>query len=350
LPKHAWKVYLADSSTLTPAKDITNGHDKTLTLSFNRSGNFSCRIPLNAENLNLTQTNQKSILVVKNENIVWSGPIWTRTINLAENMIEIACVGWFDILLNRYFYSDINTYEFTPTNEGAIAFALLNIANTEYNTWISQGSNSSTSLRTVKFEIFQSIGEEIINLSDLENGFDFEITPDTRVMNIVDSNNFTVNTNIVFGYNCFSDNVATIDISEDGSQMKNKISAVSNDNFVSTAIDTDNYATHNLMAEVIQLNETSDHNLVSAVAEAEISIKKNPFIDYNLNLKPYGDSNPYSLFTDYNLGDKISFSAKKYIDGEEIIFAAEPRIFGCSLQIDEWGNETATSLQTTFTG
>jgi hypothetical protein len=348
-----WKVYLAESSDLTFTKDITAiSRDKTLTLSHNRSGSFNCNLPLSANNLELSKTNQNCIIVLKDGVIVWSGPIWTRSIKFNESKIEVSAVGWFEILMYRFLISTVPS--FTNATEGNIVLGtspagLLKIANDNTPTWITAGTNpAGGSLRTITYEIFQSIGENIINLSDMEYGFDIYLDPETRQLNIRDADDFDDRTNIPFGYNWGPDNIQDIVIEENGGEMRNKVHVVSPNNVIYTAPNTASITDNNLLEEVIQITEEDDPLVLQAIANAEVAVKGYPPINYEITLKPQGAGNPYGIFEDYNIGDRIQFTANKNVDGELIQIEHAPRIFAATITIDDNGREVVSSLQTTF--
>lgn len=294
---------------------------------------------------------------MKNNNVVWSGPIWSRSIDLAGEKIEVNAVGWFEILMNRFLWNSVPDYSSgSGTNEGTIALGLLSVANSDRQTWITAGTNSSTSLRKVKYEIWQSVGEEIINLSDQEDGFDIYVDPETRKLNLVDADQYVNRTAIPFGMNWGPDNISNIVIEENGGEMRNRIQVVGANNNVwqydadGTDGKPDTQASHNLMTEIIQVTEKDDATVLQAIANAQGAIKQYPVMNYDIQLKAQGPGNPYSIFEDYNIGDRIYVTANKQLGSETIQLTHEPRIFGATINIDDNGIERVSSLQTTFSG
>jgi hypothetical protein len=350
-----WKFLLANSSNLQVTKDITyESRGKNLTLAHNKSGSCGFNLPLSSENFDLTKPNQKCVLAMKNGEVIWSGPIWTRAINFNESKIEVNAVGWFEILMSRFFTTVVPEYA-ANSNEGAIVMnnsapiGLLNIANNNHPTWITLGNNTATSLRSPEYAIFQSIGEEIIKLSDTEYGFDIYIDPVTRQMNLYDDTEFEDRTDVQFGYNWGPNNISNIVIEENGGEMRNRIHVVGGDNEIWTASDDESIASNNLFEEIIQITEKTEENVLQAIANAEVAVRGKPNITYEISLKPQGPSNPYSLFEDYNIGDRIYFTVNKGIYGQDFIqLEHTARVFGASVSIDENGLETISSIQTTY--
>lgn len=348
-----WKFFLANSSDLAIQKDITpEARSKQLTLSHNRSGAFSCNLPLTIDNYNNTFTNEKCVMVMKNGAFVWSGPVWARNIDLNTEKIDFSAVGWFEILMNRYLYQPL----FYNGKDTTAAFKLLDRANEDIPTWITKGSSASSIDRNETFEQFQSIGEEILKLSDYEDGFDIEINPSTRQMNLT-QDSYSDRTEIPFGYNWGPNNISNIVIQQNGGEMRNRVTVVGgNSSAISYPNSPNTSATpipdisqsqqdNNLLAEIIQATEVTDSNIITAYVNSEGAIKEFPEVTYEISLKPQGIGNPYEFFEDYALGDKIYFTAQKQIEGQKLIIEYSGRVFGATINIDENGRETVSSLQ-----
>lgn len=351
-----WKFFLADSETLDLQKDVTNeARGKQLNLTYNRPGSCSFNLPLNELNYDNTFSNKKAVVAIKNGSIVWSGPIWSRSINFNEEKIDVNAVGWFELLMYRIAYAP-KTYSSATWKEGEIAFDLLDMANADFDTWISAGNDSSTTYRAKQIETFMSIGEEIINLSDIEYGFDFEVDPETRQLNIKEYTEYEDRTDVVFGYNWGPNNVSNFTIEENGGEMRNRYivtgstgKAYSYPN-TSGSSGSASQLENNLLVEVNQITEQSNPIFLQAVANANGQIKEFPVTTYDISLKPFGVSNPYGIFEHFNIGDKIYFTIQKQIGSRRFILEYAPRIFGATVTIDEEGREIISSLQTTFGG
>lgn len=356
-----WKFFLANSDDLSVNADITNqSRDKTLTVSHNRPGSFSFNTNLTLENVDYTQTLNKCVLCVKNGVIVWSGPIWSRNIDFVEEKIECEAVGWFEILMHRYIIPP-DIPDFTNggvgTNEGEIAHYLLNYANAIEPTWIIAGSDSANiTKRKLVNEPWQSIGEEIINLSDMEDGFDMNVHPVDRTFNVFEWNEYDDRTEIQFQFNAGIDNIAKINVKELGGEMRNDVYAIGEENIVNHSVSTStSIEENNMLQAVIQATEITDTTILAAISESEIALKDFPPLEFEIELKPTGQGNPYSIFEDYNIGDKIYVDAVKRLSTntgkqETIRISGSPRIFGASISIDENSVERVTSLRTTYSG
>ncbi len=341
-----WQVFLIESDdTSNRLADISaDCRNKNFQLSLNRAGTFGFNMPLSTDFYEYLEPLKHGVMVSKNGNIVWSGMIWDKVETLSSpKSIEISCVGWFEILNYRYILADLT---YTGQNAGAIAYGLLGLANFERDTWISSGTNTSTPTRTITYEAFTNIGESIIELSDMEAGFDFTIDPVTRVMDIVEYNDYNDNTEAVFGFNWGPENTASFQRSILGSEARPQIIVVTEDS-ATTADNTTFQTNYQLLTEIITV-ETQDSTLIDAIANAEVATRGESRVVLNFSpLSESGAQNVPEFFEDYNIGDKVYVSAvEEYVEIDNL----PVRIFGITLSIDELGVEKVTSLQTTFQG
>jgi len=347
-----WQFFLAESTDMIPLVDISHEcTGKSFTLSLNRPGSFNFTIPMFSNGAQFTEPSKYCVIAQKNDVIVWSGALWTKSEKFAAEKIELSAVGWFQYLMKRFITDASHTY--TTVNQGVAAFNLLALANAQTidavtrPTWITAGSNTSTTTYTSKkFERWQNIGQEILNLTEVEAGFDFVIDPDTREMNISNWDDYLDNTNAHFAFNFGPENVVDVTRDTNADDMSNQTYVTGQ---YGTAESHDTNTTHQIEygihQNVIQINEVSDTAILAAISNAETAINSLPRVIINFDPHAEGmvQSIPH-LFEDYNLGDKVYLTAKR--DEEEILNQGI-RLFGLTLTIDENGNEKVSSLQTT---
>lgn len=348
-----WQFFLAEADTLIKIADITKlCRGKQLQLALNRPGTFNWNMPLDTDWVAYLNPAEYAIICTKNKTDVWSGPIWTKSEDFAGQKITLSAVGWFQLLMKRYITDQDHTYQ-PDVNQGQLAFNLLALANSHEvegvprPTGITAGTNTSEQIYTSKkFSRWQNIGEEIINLTQVESGFDFVIDPVTKVMNIKNWDEFVDNTSTIFGFNFGPNNVINVTRETNADDLKNQY-YIAGQYGVAEAHDvsTTSINQYGLHQGVEQINEIPDTQLLGAIANAELAINEYPRITINFDPKGEGtQENIPRLFEDYNVGDKIYLTAKQH--GAEIINQAI-RVFGVTLDIDENGNEKVTSLQTT---
>lgn len=152
------------------------------------------------------------------ELLLWAGEQAIRDGNLNDkgnNWCKITCFDWFEQLFSRYTSAEVT---YSSTDAGEIAWSLIDTTQGESDGdfGITEGVIEATQSRDRTYNN-QNIGEAIINLANVINGFDFEINT-SRVFNV--SENIGVDrTNLVLEY---GRNIQSIDITEDFSFPVNR--------------------------------------------------------------------------------------------------------------------------------
>lgn len=348
-----YQIFVGDSTTMEKLADISQEcREKSLTVALNRPGSFSGTVPMFSESYGHLNPVENCIIVAKNKVDVWSGPIWTKSEDFVAQKVQIGAVGWFQLLMKRFITSGIPTSSltFSGVNDGTIAFALLDIANqlevegNMYPTGITAGTNTSASTRIKTYEYWQSIGQEIQALSDLEAGFDFYIDPVTKVMNIHGWNDYFNNTAAHFTLNFGLDNIGGLTRESNADDLENQ-TFVSGQYGTVEAHDLPSIETYGIHQQVINVNEISNTSILGAIANTEVAIKAQPRVTINFDPKMEGRSNIPELFADYNLGDQVYLTAIR--DNAQILQQAI-RIFGATLTLDNNNHAKVSQIQTTF--
>jgi hypothetical protein len=347
----SWQFFLATSYNMERVMEITNQcRSKNFKLGVNKPGSFSFNIDLSSTTALATNPYIACVIAQKDGDVVWSGPIRTRSRNLTTRKIALECAGWFHLLNFRYWLDADKTY--TSQEDGNIAIDLLNYAN-EYEvdgiartTHISEGANETVAQRTLTVPFGKNIGEQITDLSNIEDGFDFEVDPETKELNLLNSQSFEDRPEIVWGYNWGPDNLRDLSIDENGDEMKNQ-EFVSSELGTAEAHDSDSIAAYGLHQDVISLSDTAKMGVQAAIANEEVAVSKNPRILYTLAPKIENLTNVPEFFTDYNLRDKVYLSAD--VDGATLE-GVGIRVFGIDFNLDDNDNQIVNSIDTTFSG
>ena len=114
-----------------------------------------------------------------NRTLVWAGEQALARARLTEsgnNWVTVHSFTWFEQLFHRYTsafveYGDVGS----EMDQGAIAEDLIDTTNADDPTKITIGTITPTFDRIRKY-YNQNIAEAIINLANVQNGFDFEVT------------------------------------------------------------------------------------------------------------------------------------------------------------------------------
>ncbi len=345
------RFYLAESETLDRVADITGQcTEKSLQLSLNRPGTFNFTMPLFTEFKDYLNPVQYCVIATKNSIPRWSGPIWSRRDRFAAEKIELSATGWFSLLRKR-FITDANI-TYTNKTPGYIAHSLLQYANAQTiasvtrPTWIVPGTDTSEGSFTRTYNRWQNISQEILGLSDIESGFNFEIDPTTREMNISNWDEYRDNTSTVFGFNFGPHNTIDVTREMNADDLGNQQFAVGQYG-IAEADEPSSVDIYNLHQDVNNINEISDISILGAIANAELAVNSLPRTTINFDPRPEGSDNVPKIFDDYILGDKVYLTAKR--DNVSILNQAI-RIFGITITIDNNGLERVSSLQTTAQG
>ena len=340
-----WRYILARSSDRGVIGELRHSHDRTLAVDLNKSGSAGFWVPTKDELSRLIVPWSTCILAQYNDTIEWSGPVITRSTSLAQGKATVSAVGWFERLMH------LNVQDLTLTfdgyDAGVIVSNLLDVAHAQDPALpITFGTNELTQHRTITYQRGQSIGQAIIDLTELEAGFDWEIDPVTLELNIfAKRGQDRKNCKWTYIDDGISKKGNLQDVVEllDGSVLVNDIRPQGKFGYGS-AIDVVSQATYGVFQENPSLSNVVDNNILDAYANAEIVYRSNPRVTYTLSPKSNSDSEVPKLFVDFDIGDTTYLTARK--DYMNVADQAE-RIFGVSLAIADNGSMTINNLQTT---
>lgn len=341
--------------------ELESARSKNLDIVRNRAGSASCSLSIHDEYAtkifdridqgDVRGSVRKAILVRRNKVDLWSGPIMTIRGSLQEgnSSFEIGCVGWLEYLFHRELYANKH-YE--DMAQDLIAFDLLAVANLQNPTHpvpIFPGvATGAMSHRSPTFNKGDTFGASLQKLSDVESGFDMDIDPRTRKLNLFAWDSYTIRDNIKLGYRWGPENIASINWDENGAATRNRFTAVGNNNIPFQGQDTGAQDEYGLFEETISLPiETSE--ILPGYVAAELVIRSRPQVTYTVVPKPVGldtEQNFPRLFDDFFIGDQISFTAK---EGFFEVKNQGIRIFGASISISDDNVETINTLQTSPT-
>jgi hypothetical protein len=363
-PVVEWRFELVVSETMERLGELKQARQRSVQVIRNRPGGFGFTVPLRDKLFKDAEPIKTGIIAYRNDVPQYSGQIWTIDEGIGGGRCAVQGVGWFETLNHRILRSDIAYPRFTSpqiditagqiifddpvgvsTDANYYAGGLLTIANAQRDTWISEGTNTDKMRRVIAYKRGQGIGQAITAMTDVEAGFDFTIHPLTRQMDISNWDEYTDSTDrAVFGCNWGPNNMVDCTRQIDASTFVSRITAMG-DYGGGLAQDLDAIAEYQLYEEMPQLGGVTDPNVLLGYAGGEILLRSRPRIIYTLLPKPFSRKiHTPEPFVDYNVGDKVIFSAiKDRID----VRGLEVRVFGLDIQIDEEGNERLGALQVT---
>jgi hypothetical protein len=160
-----------------------------------------------------------TIKIYRGDTLVWAGEQATREGNLdnkGDNWVSITCYSWFEQLNSRYTPNGVT---YTGVDAGQIAWELIDDTQSQTNGdyGITQGTIEATQNRDRTY-YNKNIAEAIIELSNVINGFDFEIN-DSKGFNVFALQGVDRSDTVVLEYGI---NVTTVRITEDFSKPTNR--------------------------------------------------------------------------------------------------------------------------------
>lgn len=362
-----WKFVLADSATMVNIGEL-KATNKQLEVVLNRSGSASFRLPINedlAEEVQVVTRCLKCYRVTPiASQLIWSGPIWNVEDIAHQDALQVSCVGWFE-LLNRRMLRYEKIYTGGLFTGGQIALDLLNIANNQKDgptslsfpdgvgttrpTGIVVGTSTDTQVRNRTYAPWSNIGQSIVEWSDVENGYDFEVMPDTKTLNIYSS--AFPNTlrrdrqQAQFGFNWGPHNLLEFSRTTEAQTLLNSQFAQGRSGMVALGQNTISMNTYGLHEEIQQLSQIGDLPVLQAFASAEVAVRSIPRTVYRVLPHPYAPDHLHvpEPFVDYRVGDHVYITAKKEPRIELLRQAV--RVYSIGVSVDEEGWEKITGLQ-----
>lgn len=362
--KRGWQFILCNtpdprdpSGALEELGVLESATGRTCDIVRNRAGSAGCSISVyddyageildRVSDGDVRGTLRKTLLVRRNNIDLWSGPILTiqGTLTDGGSSITLGAVGWLEYLFHREIFAETH---YTTRGQDLIAYALLALARSQYPGHpvpIFAGTAFGTMAdRSPTFSKGDTFGAALQRLSDVESGFDMDIDPRTRQLNLFAWDSYVTRSNIKLGYGWGPENISKLDWSENGATAVNILRASGNNNVPVVGTDTASQDDFGIWEESVNL-PTEDAEILPVYVNAELAIRSNPQVVYTITPTAVGreDDGAPHLFDDFRIGDRISFTAK---EGAFVVEDQGIRIFGASVSIDEEGVETVTSLQT----
>lgn len=336
--------------------EIESASGKTLDIIRNRAGSAGCSVSIYDDfaGLILDRVSQgdvrgtlrKSLLVRRNKIDMWSGPILTIQGSLVDggSGFKLGAVGWLEYLFHRMLDADKH---YDTVASDLIAYDLLAVANAQspnYPVPIFPGTVVGVMpVRSPTFAKGDSFGGSLQKLSDVESGYDFDVTSRSRQLNLYAWDSYTVRTDVKLGYKWGPENITQLDWSENGSSTLNDFTAIGNANVPFSGEDVASKNDFGVWQETTSL-PVEGSEILPAYVNAELAVRSHPLVEYTITPTSVGreDDGVPHLFDDFQIGDRISFTAK---EGFFEVKNQGIRIFGASVSVSDDGVEIINSLQ-----
>ncbi len=252
---------------------------------------------------------------------------------------NVKCVGYFGLLDEPID----KTLTYTATDQGAIAWYLINYIQGKDSMGITQGNTTTGVLRDRTYYWYEMGGAKrlVEDLAKLENGFDFEITP-SLAFNVYYPKK---QNELDYSFFEFGKNINKIRYNIDGMRLANVVKAMGagqeEQTLMSSAADAASITTYGQRTAVKDYTDIVLKSTLTEKAHREVSLRKDPPTFYGLELV-VGSEESDPPVGSYDVGDKIRVRADlawKTID-------AYLRIYGIEIEIDENDVEHITLIVT----
>lgn len=372
-----------------PISELT-AHDRNLQVQLDSSGKATFWMHLLDPMCANVIPHQTAIVTFRNGTPLWSGPVTNADEdsqassgeNKGQDKLSVTAMGWKQILDQRILhtgaefqamigsqtYAGLGTESATQLAYSAIngatfplmAMDLLKRANIDSPTGIIPGSiYGSQQLGNLTLQQFQNVGQQITNLSNIENGFDFVIDPLRLTFDIYCQqglssgfNGYGVNRpNALFTY---PGNCTAAKRTQDGTRTSNRVEATGQYG-IGRADDLTSQQQNGLLESNVSLSDVVDPNILIAYANAEVTVKKNPWTVISFNPRGLIASDLVKpgvprLFDDYWLGDVV-YAIINRGPRFQVGTTSTPqpvRVFGATIAIGDDGTEKVSSIQSTY--
>jgi hypothetical protein len=249
---------------------------------------------------------QNEIRIKKNDAVITAGQVvYARpSISKDKRDLTVKAYGWLYLLGFRYAANTAaqSSATYTAWDSGALAWDLISTSQAQANgnLGINQGT-IQTSQVVNRLYSYKNIKDAIIELSQIINGFDFEITWN-KVFNVYWPKIGSTRDDIVFTY---PGNVTDISFERDGTKITNRSIAVGSGTGVKAArtiqADTTSQAVFGLRERVDLVSDQTQVVAIQQKADANVLLYKS-FLDMP-DLTVNGSTNPQ--FGTYRLGDVV---------------------------------------------
>lgn len=324
-----------------------SGRAKKRKIDLVRNGVYEASWELDLDNLEtLAQQlgiNTKSLLTIgKNEVIIkrLGVPFFGGKISYYETKLEDAktvtlkAQGWLELFKDR-FSGPEDVY--TDVDQGAIAWDQIDdsqqAANGDFG--ITQGTIQTSRNRNRTYE-YKSVKDILIKLSEVDEGFDFEFTPDKR-FNIYYPEMGVTRSEFQFTY---PGNIKSIKITTNAAELVNYAIArgqgFGEGQIIDIRQDTLSQAQYKRREQILDFSDVPDIETLQELADEEIRIKKDPLEILEIQL----DGGLSPIIGSYWLGDRVKVIVENLLLYSHI--NAFYRIDKIVIEIDDNDVETVT--------
>jgi hypothetical protein len=355
-----WMFDLVKSSDMSVIMPIQEATSQNLSMFYNRSGSYGSVVPIDSNVSDRVAAWKTAIRataewydeghVLLGRKVMWSGPVIDVNDDASSEATTISALGWLEELEHRFLTQRM---VYPSQAGGLIAMDLLSVANAKADiagttrpTRIKPGLRTDTQVRAMTYEVGQNIGAAIKGLSDIENGFDYEVGPIDRALNIKSPTEFSTRKKVQFGYKMAPNNIVAVSRQQDGKRANNRVIAAGPPG-LAIQDDIDSIDELGIMLEGwYSLSDVTNIDILSAFAGSQLAFSSYPVS--TITVKPMIPSKDVwlpRLGLHYDLGDIGFLSVNR---GRMQLNAQPIRIFGQNYAFTQEGDPTVTSMDLAY--
>lgn len=256
----------------------------------------------------LFKIGQSELHIYRGTTRIWGGH-FTSAQTTSEEDVRFGFDGFFARVKRRYVDT---TQNFNAVEQFDIAWNLINFTQSKTNgntgmNWTRAGVAASGITRTRNYPFWEraNIGEILMDMSAINNGFDFDVSP-TKVWTVYYPSKGAVQT-VPFE---LGKNIQTLSLGEDATDTANTFSAIGagdgKNTCIAVATSGANQTTYGLLEASESFTNIKHYATLQDKATERVRMLKSPRLSPNVTIWDTGDPAPYQ----YVVGDKVTIRAK----------------------------------------
>lgn len=264
----------------------------------------------------LFQQGASELHIYYGQNRVWGGHLYGAEASTSDDTVRFGFEGFFSRLKHRYV--DV-TRNYNNVDQFDIAWGLISYTQGKTNgnlgmNWTRGSATPSGVTRDINYPFWERtiIADAILDLAELNNGFDFQVTPNKTWTTYYPSRGAVKTIPLELGKN-----VQTWAMGEDATDTANAVSAIGagdgKNTCIAVASSATNQAALGLMERADSFTEIKRYAQLNDKATEIVRQRKAPRLSPSITLYPTQEPGIFA----FNPGDRITLRAHEgYIDFE----------------------------------
>lgn len=338
---YRWVIH--DKATDMDIADVTDSRNKSFSINLNQEGTaqFTMNLSNALASSEFVGLGRKDLHIYRNNTRVWGGEIaaFDGTVDATGEDFNVVARSYESLLKDRYTGA---AKQFNAVDAGQVAWTMINesqqLTNGDFG--ITSGEIQASVLRTRLFE-YKNIYEAISELSEVENGIEWEITPYKEFNVYYPQMGTDRSTEDILEY---GGNVEQVRFAYDFLEPGNRaiVLGAGSGAGISYAdeYDTTSRTLYGLRERVVPFKDVSDQTTLDAKANRVLEERKNPIESLEV-VQARGAG--ILAFTRVNLGDQVRVKVKQGLLDVDGVY----RVRGLNVEIANDGTEKVTYTVTT---